>query len=767
MRVVLPARQAACRGAALRSCPVPSRSAAACLAALPLLAAPQAWAQPAATEAVTLPTVRVVEEAEGPETLAPTTATTVIDAQAIARKQSSTIFDVVKDAPGVSVDGGPRATGMKFNIRGFRGNEDVLFKIDGGVKGFEKYRFGAGVFIEPELIKSVTIERGPSLLTGSGAMGGAVIATTKSAVDLLEPGQRVGGMLKLSYDANNQGWMRMATAYGRPTDTSDLLVSVVRRSSDDFKLASGLRFPASAENSESTLLKYSTFLGDDLRLEFSRTAFTSGPTYTPFDANSSNAFVGGYVHQSVDDETLNMRLHYEPATPWIQLRGTLAHETTSLENLMRTGANESSFTVPCSTSPCQWNAIGGATGEMTDFWRYRIWTAELFNDSRYRLGPLGGVLTVGWQGVRNTRDLRRMTENALMNLPDGKYPGGYDPQQPPGIKTSQGLVVQNLFAWSDWSLTTGLRHDRYRMEATGQAALARQAVGEPTVYRFSRNSRSAALSWRPGAGPWTLTQRWAEAFRPPLITDYFGMDSASPCSGFFDAQGQPLAPLGCGDLLVPTTSVNRELTVAWAPPAPESGAHTQARFTYYRIATESLNGATYLRMAGGRIVQPYHEKRRGVELELQHDTRNWYAQLNLGRITASRHNRLDGSGSDFTAGIPGTTLGATLGYRLLGGDLELGWRVRQIWDQLVIPGATGLTETTQYCGIVRKDGVAHAANTLQDLFAVWRASKHVSLRFGINNLFNKHWCNNGDELGNIIGLQGPGRSVRASVTLKF
>jgi hemoglobin/transferrin/lactoferrin receptor protein len=717
-----------------------------------------------------LPAVQVRASPLKNSPLAPDTTTTVIDDKAIERKQSSTIFDVVKDTPGVAVDGGPRATGMKFNVRGFRGNEDVLFKIDGGVKGFEKYRFGSGVFIEPELIKSITVERGPSLLTGSGAIGGAVIATTKNAFDLLEPGQRVGGLLKLSYDDNNDGWMRMATAFARPTDDSGLVVSLVRRTTNDFRLGNdrithGERFPASAENSESSLIKYSHYLTDDLKLELSRTAFQSGPTYTPFDTNSSNAFVGGYVHQSVDDETLNARLNYDPATPWVDLRLTVAHETTRLDNLMLTGPGESTFTVPCTTTPCQWFALGGPTGQITDHWQYEIWTAEAFNDSRYTLGPVAGKLTLGGQFVRNERELQRVTENPLMNQADGKYPEGHDPQQPSGVRASLGAVLQNTLDWQGWRLTTGIRRDRYSIEATGQAAIHRVQAGEAAQDRFSRTSHSAALSWQPAEGPMTLTYRWTESFRPPLITDHFGMGSASPCAGFY-WQGQALAPLGCGNLLEPTTSVNRDYTVAWTP-SPSNGAQTQARLTYFDIKTASLSGASYLRVADGKIVQPFQEQRNGVEVEVQHDTQRWYAMANFSRIWATRENKLDGSKAEFTAGIPGPTLGLTAGYRLFDGQLEVGWRLRQVWDQVVIAHGQALTESTQYCGRVTSKGVVHAAYTLQDIFAIWQLNPGTTLQLGVNNLYDKHWCNNGDELGNIIGLLGPGRSIRSTLTMKF
>jgi hemoglobin/transferrin/lactoferrin receptor protein len=737
------------------------------LAAGQVAAVAQTVPDPAAetSAATALPPVTI--QGRRASTTPPTETSTVIDSQTIERKQSSTIFDLVKDAPGVSVDGGPRATGMKFNIRGFRDNDDVLFKIDGAVKGFEKYRFGSGVFIEPELIKSITIERGPSVLTGAGAIGGAVIATTKSAADLLLPGQRVGGLAKAGYDDNNRERLGMLAVYGRPTDNSDLLVTWMRRDSDDFKLANGSRLPATGNHIEGSLIKLTLFPIDDLNVELSRTAYTSGPTYTPFDTNSSNAYVGGYVHQSIDDETYNLRFHYEPALAWLKLRGTLAHETTDLSNLMLTGPGESSFTVPCTTDPCRWSPYGGATGNMTDRWKYDIWTAEVFNESRYALGPVRGVLTLGMQGLRNKRDLRRLTENPLMNGPDGKYPGGYDEQQPPGSKSSAGAIVQNAFVWGDFTFTPGLRRDRYELEADGQSATDRSAVGEPTRYDFSRTTRSAALTWRPGQGPWWFTYRWSEGFKPPLLTDYFGMQAASPCAGFRTAGGQPIAPYGCGDRLTSTTSINREWTLGWTPLRWPWGGLTQARATYYDIATKHLVGASYLAVENDTIVQPYDERRHGVEVELSHEERRWYLTINAGRISAERGDTRLGDWSRFTGGIPGPTASLSAGYRLFDERLELGYRLRQIWDQMVLPNATALTETTQYCGKVVAGGVVHAANTQQDVFAVWRPERMLSVYVGINNFFNKHWCNNGDELGNVIGLQGPGRSVRANVTLQY
>ena len=197
------------------------------------------------TDATVLPEVEVTDERELQRPveieLPPDRPVTVINAAAIERRQASTIFDILKDIPGVAVDGGPRASGMKFNLRGFSDNEDVLFKVDGAVKGFEKYRFGSGVFIEPELLKALQVERGPSVTAGSGALGGTVSATTKSASDFLKPGQTFGSEVKYGYNWNSHERLRMVTLYGRPNAHLDLIVSVARRDSDDFRLPDGER----------------------------------------------------------------------------------------------------------------------------------------------------------------------------------------------------------------------------------------------------------------------------------------------------------------------------------------------------------------------------------------------------------------------------------------------------------------------------------------------------------------------------------------------
>ncbi len=128
-----------------------------------------------AEEVDTLPEVTVTDtRTKAPETgINRTLPITTITSEQLQRAQPSNIFDALRSVPGVSITGGPRPSGMTFNIRGYGDNEDVMVKVDGVPKGFEKYRMG-GTFIEPELLKSVEVQRGPQITSGSGSLGGTV-----------------------------------------------------------------------------------------------------------------------------------------------------------------------------------------------------------------------------------------------------------------------------------------------------------------------------------------------------------------------------------------------------------------------------------------------------------------------------------------------------------------------------------------------------------------------------------------------------------------
>lgn len=738
---------------------------------------------------IELPTIEVrsVREVPAPEFELPADRpATVLNAAAIERRQAATLFDLVKDVPGVAVDGGPRASGMKFNIRGFSDNEDVLFKIDGAVKGFEKYRFGSGVFIEPELLKALEIERGPSLKSGSGALGGTVSATTRSAADFLKPGERFGSQLKFGYNANNSERLRMMTVYGRPNGYLDLIASVSYRDSDDVRLPDRSRLDLTATHSESRFAKATVYLSDDLTIDLSQTLYLGGPERAPYDATAATAGQFGVVERSIEDTTTNLRVNYAPPDSWIALKATLAYEKTDLDDVHRIGQSRICVS-PSTAFPAAFRI-----DRCNDAWRYGIWTAEVFNDTRYTLGTLQGVLSVGYQGIRNSRDISRVTSRELTN--QLVYPDGFNEAQPPGDKISDALIVENAFTFGAFTFTPGARLDRYHVSAQQQTRTNMIAAGQSPDIRFTRVSPAAALTWKIPRTDVSATVRYHEAFRPPLIDEYFARGSfASRCvrtSGYpalpgnlvlspeplYDPSGVglpydpalDLAPDNeiCGALYRPQESSNHEFTLAWTPtPSSAQDGRWQARLTYYDIHTRHL--LTSLSNVGGEVGQPGKERRKGTELEISYDDRRWFSSLSWSQIDGRITNPV--AGTDYALyGVPGDTLSISVGVRGFEGRLEGGVRMRDISDRQAVTGSQATvcsrpgTVTIPGVGLI---GTQYGVR-LYELFASWQMTPDTLLRFNLDNLTNETYCLQ-DGFAGAVGVQAPGRTARMSITMKF
>ncbi len=725
-----------------------------------------------------LPEVKVRARRDSIELAADRPATT-IHAIELQRRQADNIFDVLKDVPGLSVSGGPRASGMKFNLRGFSDNEDVLFKIDGAVKGFEKYRFGGGVFIEPELLKAIEVARGPSLTSGSGALGGTVSATTRSAADFLKPGERIGAMTKLGYGWNNRERLRMVSVFGRPNAQFDLLASVSRRDSGDIKMPDGERLAVSATQSHSSLLKLGWFPTEALSIELSRVAYASGPERAPYDATHGATGVGGVVRRAIDDETVNLRFTYAPDHPWIKLRGTLAQEKTHLLDEHVRG--ESTLCVTPVGLPLPPAFV---TFHCTDRWQYDIATRELFNDSNYqwrtRWGDVNGQLTLGLQEIRNERDVIRIADNDRLN----QYPGGFNSAQPPGDKHSTALIVENSLQWRHFTFVPGARLDRYQVTARGGTRALMQAAGQDTSISFKKVSRSAALTWQPDASDWRLTYRYNETFRPPLIDEYFaasgfgsrcGRTEINPYDGQpYSPPGQPLydaangidlAPLNgiCGDLYKPQEAVNRELTLAWNPrTGPFEGL--SARLTVFRMNVSGLLDT--LRAMDGEITQTGTETRRGTELEANYNSRRWFASLSHARTQGRIKDMGVSPVTLIQYGIPGPSTVFSVGGRWMAGRLEAGWRFRSIGDRQALVGAASACNSAGVqLNATGKVGT-HYGVKLQELFASWQVTDRTLLRLSVDNLTNETYCLN-DSFAGAVGAVAAGRAAKMSVAMQF
>src|SRR3546814_4144610 len=137
----------------------------------------------------------------------------VVTRDEMERRQARSLDDLLRDMPGVELDGGPRITAVQPSIRGM-GGERVLIRIDGARQNFESGHRGR-VFLDPEVLERVDVLRGPaSTLYGSGAIGGVIDFTTRDASHFLEPGETCGARVGTGYQSTGDLWYGTLTGAG-------------------------------------------------------------------------------------------------------------------------------------------------------------------------------------------------------------------------------------------------------------------------------------------------------------------------------------------------------------------------------------------------------------------------------------------------------------------------------------------------------------------------------------------------------------------------
>lgn len=105
--------------------------------------------------------------------------------------------DILEQTPGVYSSVSQQDPALSVNIRGIQDYGRVNMNIDGMRQNFMKSGHGQrhGVmYIDPEILSSVVIEKGAtSGMGGAGVIGGVATFNTVNASDFLEPGKELGG----------------------------------------------------------------------------------------------------------------------------------------------------------------------------------------------------------------------------------------------------------------------------------------------------------------------------------------------------------------------------------------------------------------------------------------------------------------------------------------------------------------------------------------------------------------------------------------------
>lgn len=705
-----------------------------------------------------------------------------INAEAIARMQSADVFSVIETIPGITIDGGLSTGGKSFSIRGFGDNEDVLVQIDGVTQNFEKYRSGSGVEIEPKLLKEIAIFRGGSSVEqGAGYRGGVVQMETKDARDFLNdtPDNRNwGATLRAGHNTNNDGNLYSITGYALPADGFDLLVNAVKRDTNNLTRPNGRPFEDSDEQQESLLAK-AEYYSDSLIVSYSfRSSEDEG--LEPFDLVENNAVFSslGNVFRVTEEDAHSFRSQWNPDKPWINtdfVFGIIDKQVTEQRSETK-----------------EFTRVGNISNPIS-FFQYDIWTTTLKNRANMKFElfanqePIDFYFDIGLQASEEDRSSEQ-EENGIRF----EYA-----LQPSGVKRTNAAFLQTEFNWNNWRLRAGIRRDRYKITPGDDTVLEflSQRSGE-NVIRFSENTPSISVDrhWENIA----VFARFSKAFSAPLVTPYFsfGQSGISRCNdfaeilvppnlddfggNFFDPafqaanlafQAQSLAQpylleanYFCGDVYrneqITTFEFGGRLDIGnWL----NLEADWAAKITYFESDTKNTLDSIQQDPITLAITQPGSEFRSGIEFELDYQSDNWRLAMNSSTLNGDRTD-ITSDGLKVRGPLrapPGDSVNVIIEKFFSAHELTIGSQIRAV-------RARQVDQNTNFnASVIDAQSERVAGYTVYNVYAQYRPTDALSLRFSVENLSNKEYQLRGFGGSGSIANVAAGRDYRFTVSYSY
>ena len=706
----------------------------------------------------------------------------------INRYQANNIPSLLATLPGINLGGSLKPGGQTINIWGMGEAEDVQMTVDGATKsGFERYKQGT-IFIEPELIKRLEVEKGPhDFRTGNGGFGGVVHMETKDAPDLLEEGKDVGAMLKYGYSSNDHQQVYSGAAYGRTEDgRADALVYYTKRDGDDMKLADNmpnpgnvypvnpLRLPNTAQDLDAQLLKLNLHLTDEhsvgmsysrsnnyLWVPFSAVSYPAPPSQANIDKYGFDIASRRYLaNRSTIDTTWSAKYNYEPVdNPLVDLEVKYSHSNT--EQTDKRG--EQAFVQP---------TTGGRkmeTGYTDDM-------LQIENVSLFASGPLDHVLTTGVQFRKHQRDVNMWMPGATYEVEKYNY-GHYQPNfMPAGKVDTNSFYIQDAITLANFTLTPSMRYDHVRNR--GQENDAPYYNHPELGHDYSDKTYTG---WSP-----RLSAFWKITPQTALFADFSKTWRAPVIDEQYEVQG-------LGNRTSSSLNLNPERITGWRAGNITTfdqifgdNDHALIRTTLFsnKIDDEIFKatgvGCAAQTAAGsmskdcGSAPMPNYRNIgsvtiKGFEIESFYDATYLFGSLSYAWMTGKHQGAYTNPwGPDVWArDVPAPKWVAVLGTKIPAWDARVGWKGEFVRKTDRLPsdkyGAGPLTALgDRYWDQYPNDGY-----NVQGLFANWKPTqpylKGTEVNLTVDNLFNKSYR----PMLSGENAYSQGRNAKVSVTRFF
>jgi len=446
---------------------------------------------------------------------------TVVERQDLDRRLVLDLADTVSLEPGVTVtaDAG-RFGAQSFRMRGVEGNR-VAIQIDGVAvaDGFAVGSFSnAGrLGVEPELLGSLEILRGPaSALHGGDALGGVVALRTLDPIDLLAAGRGSSLTLRTGADGRDSSLRQSALFAASAGSWQGLVLAAGRRGHERARNGSieanpagttamtgfvKLARPAGSGRLELTLDR------QDNRIETDVRHLRNGPG----QFSSTDKLL---ADDRVQRSRLSLAQFFSPGTPWF-FEGSWRLHWLATDTGQRTD---------------QWRRADRTTPVATkrerrfDLSEERT-TAQFTARARFPTGSTRHDLSWGgeWSGSRieEKRDGREinLATGAATNVVIGeRLPVRDFPNSTTG-EAGFFLADSVVLGEGGWRLLPALRYDRYRSRARPDALYREDNPGLPVA-------DGDEGAWTPKLGlikalgrRHSLYLQYAEGFRAPPVSD--------------------------------------------------------------------------------------------------------------------------------------------------------------------------------------------------------------------------------------------------------
>lgn len=647
----------------------------------------------------------------------------VLNRKQIEERQIRDIRDVARDLPNVSVQRSPARFGLAsgntgrdqnagFNIRGLDGNR-VLILVD-GIRQPRSYVFSANAFgrdyLDIGLIQRVEVVRGATAaLYGSDGMAGLVNFITSDPSNFLAGGKAIGGTASVGYDGDDKGRNAGATVAGRLNETVQWLVGANlnhSRGLDTMGTNDVANVDRTTPNPEkdknrAALAKVVVTPGGGQRHTFTLEHVDKHADYNLLSviAKPPLAATSVLAGNSFTDMTRN-RLTWDGR--W-RLDSLLADDLQAVLSWQEADSREFSFE--------DRNTAADRIRDTT--YNERTIQANLQANKTLRMGN-------GWAqkltyGVDHTR-------SDITNLQTGLTPAAGETfplkRFPDTKESSTAFYVQDEIIGGPWSITPGVRFDRFDLDAS-QAGFSPPATTPAASISGSATSPKLGVLYR-ATPQWSFFGNYAAGFKAP---------NANQVNGFFEnitafyktipnpnlkpekSRNFELGARGRMDRLTLDAAAftgrfrdfieeTRQVGGAGVPGNPTifqtinignvriSGFELKGEYEWGRFAGGTLSSPfAYGRTKGkdtntGRPVNSINPQR--LNLGVKYDTAQWGVRLDATHVAAKKASDIDNA----SAITPPATQFATPAFTTL--DLSGQWRIRK--DLRLTAGIFNLTD---------------------------------------------------------------------------